>query len=282
LSRNGNGITLARSLADQGVRTVADYRDYLLRTNREPHTLGIVHPASMHNLLLRYWLASHAIDPDRDVRLQTLHPAQMLADLKNGSIDGYCVGEPWNVRADREGHGVQIAGDLEIWAGHPGKVLGAREDWALAYPNTHIALTKALLEACRYCADPQHWDELSQLLSDRRYLGMRPELIRFGIKAGCCDESEAVPYPLLRRGAEPTQPHGTPLGSSPSWPVGMRFPSPATTWRSSSGCVPLGCTARQPASSASTRCPISGGRLSCSMAVLSMPTIRSHTSIRSR
>ena len=197
LSRNGNGITLARRLADQGVRTVADYRDYLLRTNREPHTLGIVHPASMHNLLLRYWLASHAIDPDRDVRLQTLHPAQMLADLKNGSIDGYCIGEPWNVRADREGHGVQIAGDLEIWAGHPGKVLGAREDWALAYPNTHIALTKALLEACRYCADPEHWDELSQLLSDRRYLGMRPELIRFGIKAGCCDENQAVPHALF-------------------------------------------------------------------------------------
>jgi bicarbonate transport system ATP-binding protein len=131
------------------------------------------------------------------VRLQTLPPAQMLADLKDGSIDGYCVGEPWNVRADREGPGFQIAGDLEIWSGHPGKVLGAREDWALAYPNTHIALTKALLESCRYCADPQNWDELSQLLSDRRYLGMRPELIRFGVKAGCCDGSEAAPHTLF-------------------------------------------------------------------------------------
>ena len=197
LSRNGNGITLARRLAEQGVHSVADYRGYLVGTNREPHTLGIVHPASMHNLLLRYWLASNTIDPDRDVRLQTLPPAQMLADLKDCSIDGYCVGEPWNVRAGLEGHGFQIAGDLEIWAGHPGKVLGAREDWALAYPNTHIALTKALLEACRYCADPENWDELSQLLSDRRYLGMRPELIRFGVKAGCCDESEAVPHTLF-------------------------------------------------------------------------------------
>ena len=57
------GITLARRLADQGVRSVADYRDYLLRNNREPHTLGIVHPASMHNLLLRYWLAAGGINP---------------------------------------------------------------------------------------------------------------------------------------------------------------------------------------------------------------------------
>ena len=197
ISRNGNGITLAKRLADQGVRTVADYRDYLLRTNREPHAMGIVHPASMHNLLLRYWLASNAINPDQDVQLQTIPPAQMLADLKDGSLDGYCVGEPWNYRAAREDHGFPIAGDLEIWSGHPGKVLGVREDWALAYPNTHIALTKALLEACRYCADPAHWDELSQLLSDRRYLGMKPELIRFGVSSGCCDDRLPEPHTLF-------------------------------------------------------------------------------------
>lgn len=197
LSRNGNGITLARGLTDQGVRSVADYRDYLLRTNRKPHTLGIVHPASMHNLLLRYWLASNAIDPDRDVHLRTIPPAQMLADLKDGSIDGYCIGEPWNVRAECEGHGTPIVGDLEIWSGHPGKVLGVREDWALAYPNTHIALTKALLEACQYCAIPAHWAELSHLLSDRRYLGMKSEFIRFGVSAGCCHDQSSSPHTLF-------------------------------------------------------------------------------------
>ena len=197
LSRNGNGITLASRLAELGVNSVANYRDYLLRNNREPHTLGIVHPASMHNLLLRYWLASNAIDPDHDVKLQNLPPAQMLADLKDGSIDGYCVGEPWNVRADREGHGFPIVGDIEIWSGHPGKVLGVREDWALAYPNTHIALTKALLEACRYCADPNHWDELSELLSDRRYLGMKRELIRFGVAQASGEEHKSEPHTLF-------------------------------------------------------------------------------------
>ena len=180
ISRNGNEVTLAKRLADQGVRSVQDYRNWLQSHNREPHTLGIVHPASMHNLLLRYWLAASGIDPDKDVHLQTLPPAQMLADLKDGSIDGYCIGEPWNLRASREGHGVPIVGDLEIWNGHPGKVLGVREDWSLAYPNTHIALTKALLEACQFCSDPAHWDEMAELLSDRRYLGMKKELIRFG------------------------------------------------------------------------------------------------------
>ncbi|MFN6337548.1 MAG: nitrate ABC transporter ATP-binding protein [Cyanobacteriota bacterium] len=183
LSRNGNEVTLAKRLAAQGVNTVDDYRTWLRSHEREPHRIGIVHPASMHNLLLRYWLAANGIDPDQDVHLQTLPPAQMLADLKDGSIDGYCIGEPWNFRANREGHGVPIVGDLEIWSGHPGKVLGAREDWALAYPNTHIALTKALLEACRYCADPSHWREMSELLSDRKYLGMKAELIHFSAQS---------------------------------------------------------------------------------------------------
>jgi bicarbonate transport system ATP-binding protein len=202
LSRNGNGITLASRLAEQGVQTVEDYRSYLKSHEREPHTLGIVHPASMHNLLLRYWLAANGIDPDKDVHLQTLPPAQMLADLKDGSLDGYCVGAPWLDRAIQGGHGFQVAGDLAIWPGHPGKVLGVREDWATAYPNTHIALVKALLEACQYCSDPAHWGELSELLSDRRYLGIKPELIRFSEASEGVDRSgpecqEATPHHLF-------------------------------------------------------------------------------------
>jgi bicarbonate transport system ATP-binding protein len=197
LSRNGNEVTLAKRLAEQGVNTVDDYRSWLHSHEREPHRIGIVHPASMHNLLLRYWLAANGIDPDNDVHLQTLPPAQMLADLKDGSIDGYCIGEPWNFRANREGHGVPIVGDLEIWSGHPGKVLGAREDWALAYPNTHIALTKALLEACRYCAEPNHWQEMGELLSDRRYLGMKAELIHFSAQTGDAFAPHGEPHHLF-------------------------------------------------------------------------------------
>ena len=195
LSRNGNGITLAKRLAEEGVHNVDDYRRYLQSHQREPHRLGIVHPASMHNLLLRYWLASNAIDPDHDVHLQTIPPAQMLADLKDGSIDGFCIGAPWLDRALADGHGFTVAGDLAIWPGHPGKVLGVREDWALAYPNTHIALTKVLLEACQYCSQPSHWGEMSELLSDRRYLGMKKEVIWFS-ETGA-DGRSTVPHHLF-------------------------------------------------------------------------------------
>lgn len=135
MTRNGNGVTLSKALYEKGIYTAADFKRLLLESDGDPHTLGMVHPSSMHNLLLRYWLAANDIDPDRDVNLKTIPPAQMVADLKAGTIDGYCVGEPWNLRAAVEGAGFTIATDLEIWQGHPGKVLGVREDWPLNTPT---------------------------------------------------------------------------------------------------------------------------------------------------
>lgn len=177
IARNGNAITLGRKFYEQGVTNAVEFKQRLLALDGESHTLGVVHPSSMHNLLLRYWLAAGGIDPDRDVSIKTIPPAQMVADLKAGTIDGYCMGEPWNLRAAMEGVGFIVASDLEIWLGHPGKVLGVREDWANTYPNTHVALVKAILEGCRYCADPANHEEIRHLLADRKYLSTKVEYI---------------------------------------------------------------------------------------------------------
>ncbi|GAB4296933.1 MAG: nitrate ABC transporter ATP-binding protein [Oscillatoriaceae cyanobacterium] len=180
MTRNGNGITLCKRFYDQGIYSLADFKQYLRQSPEQMHRMGMVHPSSMHNLLLRYWLASGGIDPDRDVALKTLPPAQMVVDLQAGTIDGFCVGEPWNQRAAMEGVGFTIATDLEIWPGHPGKVLGVREDWAAAYPNTHVALVKALLEACQYCSNPENAAEVRQILASREYVNTNPEYIQLG------------------------------------------------------------------------------------------------------
>jgi len=180
LTRNGNAITLDKRFYDEGIHTLQDLKRMLLETQNKQHVFGVVHPASMHNLLLRYWLAAGGIDPDHTVHLNTIPPAQMIANLQAGNIDGFCVGEPWNVRAAVEGIGYTIATDLEVWEGHPGKVLGVREEWALAYPNTHIALVKALLEACRYCTDEANHEEIREILSRREYLGTDLQYIYLG------------------------------------------------------------------------------------------------------
>lgn len=180
LSRNGNAITIDRDVANKGVRSLEELANLVKSTPDEPHTFGMVHPTSMHNLLLRYWLAAGGIDPDRDVNLSVIPPAQMVANLTANNIDGYCVGEPWNSRAVHEGLGNIIATDLQIWKGHPEKVLGVREDWANQYPQTYLALTKALLEACEYCDDRRNRDEILGWLCQPHYVGSAIEYTRPG------------------------------------------------------------------------------------------------------
>ncbi|UZQ53654.1 nitrate ABC transporter ATP-binding protein [Trichothermofontia sichuanensis B231] len=180
LSRNGNAITFNRSLLKAGIHTLGDLKAAIARDSDRTYTFGMVHPASMHNLLLRYWLAEASIDPDSDVRLSILPPPQMAVYLKSGKLDGYCVGEPWNSRAVYEETGYVMATDLDLWDGHPEKVLGVREDWAMSHPHTHVALVKALIQAGEYCDRPEHREEILTLLCQPQYVGSAPAYTRPG------------------------------------------------------------------------------------------------------
>ena len=198
LARNGNAITLSKHFYNEGVRTAADLKAVLQKTPDKVATLGMVHPTSMHNLMLRYWLAAGGIDPDLDVSLIVIPPPQMVANLKAGNIDGYCVGEPWNSRAVFEDLGYVVATDFDIWAGHLEKVLGVREDWANQYPQTHLALVKALLEACSYCDDRRNRPEILELLCKPEYVGSAPEYTRPGFIDPYQRGTDAKPELLLR------------------------------------------------------------------------------------
>jgi nitrate/nitrite transport system ATP-binding protein len=198
LSRNGNAITLSKKLQEKGVNNLQDLKEFISQTPDKVHNFGIVHPSSMHNLLLRYWLASGGIDPDHDVNLIVIPPPQMVSNLKAGTIDGYCVGEPWNSRAIAEGLGFVVATDLDIWPSHPEKVLGVTEEWVQKYPETHIALIKALIEACEYCDDRRNREEILELLSRSEYVGCASEYIRPGFIDPYDKGVDAKPQLLLR------------------------------------------------------------------------------------
>jgi nitrate/nitrite transport system ATP-binding protein len=180
LSRNANAITFSKRLYNQGVRNLADLKAVINTSPDQIITLGVVHPASMQNLILRYWLASAGIDPDRDISLTVIPPTEMLTQLEAGYIDGYCAGEPWNYQAVHQDLGFVAATALEIWSGQPKQVLGVREEWAQKHPETNLALTKALLEACKYCDDLRNRPEILELLSRPEYLNISPAYIRPG------------------------------------------------------------------------------------------------------
>lgn len=195
LSRNGNSIILSKRL---GVQTLADFKAALAQNPERVCTLGCVNQASMQNLILRYWLAAGGIDPDLDLNLTVVPLLQMTANLKAGNIDGYCAEEPWNTAAISAGLGFAIATALDIWPGHPEKVLGVREEWANKYPQTHIALLKALMEACEYCDDRRHRPEIAQLLSQPQYIGCERALLLPGFAAPYERGTDAEPQMLLR------------------------------------------------------------------------------------
>jgi nitrate/nitrite transport system ATP-binding protein len=172
LSRNGNAITLSRELYERGAQSLGELKFVIAQDTDRRYRIGVVHDCSMHNLMLRYWLASGNIDPDREVELVILPPQMMVDQLRKGQLDGFCVGEPWGSQAVVEGIGFVIATDLEIWAGNPEKVLGTREDWQQQHPNSMLALVKALLEACEFCDEPRHRWEVAEILSKSEYLGV--------------------------------------------------------------------------------------------------------------
>ena len=180
LSRNGNAITLSTKLYQRGIHTLQNLKAAISNEQNDRQlVLGIVHECSMHNLMLRYWLASAGIDPDTDVDLVVIPPQEMVDRLRSHEIDGFCVGEPWNTQAVAEGIGFVIATDLDIWAGNPEKVLGFRESWVQQHPNTHAAIVQAVLEACEYCDEPRHRQEILVLLT--QHLNVSPQYIRPGL-----------------------------------------------------------------------------------------------------
>ncbi|WP_305098517.1 CmpA/NrtA family ABC transporter substrate-binding protein [Croceibacterium aestuarii] len=153
--------------------------------------MGMVFPVSTHNYELRYWLAAGGLNPGyytpgdvggtvaADVPLSVTPPPQMPATLEAGTIDGYCVGEPWNQAAVQKKIGVPVITDDEIWHDNPEKVFGLRKDFAEKYPATTAAILRALIKAQQWldADDGANRAEAVKILSQSNYVGADPEVI---------------------------------------------------------------------------------------------------------
>lgn len=156
-SRMGNGITLAQHIRERGVSNAEDFRQEVRSSRgRLRYTLGVPSMDSSHHILLRRWLRNLQLDPDKDVRIIVIPPGQALRNLRAHTLDGYCVGEPWNSIAVLDGLGWVMALSQDLSPGHVEKVLLAREDLCREKPEAVNALTDVLKQACRFCANPEN------------------------------------------------------------------------------------------------------------------------------
>jgi ABC-type nitrate/sulfonate/bicarbonate transport system substrate-binding protein len=178
LGSGGNAITLSRRLTDAGVRSPTSLAQYI-RNDPRHEVLAFAHvfSCSMHHYLLRDWLASGGIDPDRDVRLRVFPPNQMAGHLKSGYVEGFCVGEPWNTLARQEGAGEIVAVTTDIVPEHPEKVLAVSQRWLDRNGPLTTAIIRAVLRGCAFCEDERNAQALAELLARPQYLNASREVI---------------------------------------------------------------------------------------------------------
>ena len=124
-------------------------------------------PPGTHAMWMRYWLAAGGINPDKDVSLISIPPAQMVANMKVGKMDGFCVGEPWNARAIADGIGFTAINTQEIWKDHPEKVCAFTAEFADKNPKTVKAVLKALHEASVWLDKMKNRPEQAEIVSQR-------------------------------------------------------------------------------------------------------------------
>lgn len=204
---NGNGITVSNEIWEQmkpNIPTMEDGRpqhpisaaalkpivDEYNGSGR-PFNMGMVFPVSTHNYELRYWLAAGGIHPgfyspedvsgqiNAEAFLSVTPPPQMPATLEAGTIYGYCVGEPWNQQAVFKGIGVPVITDYQIWKNNPEKVFGLTAEFTEQYPNTTLAITKALIRAAIWLDenDNANRPEAVEILSRPNYVGADYDVI---------------------------------------------------------------------------------------------------------
>ena len=149
LNQNGQAITLSNQLKDKGATDGAALAKLIAKKERE-YTFAHTFPTGTHAMWLYYWLAAHGIDPFKDVKTITVPPPQMVANMRVGNMDGYCVGEPWGNRAIVDNIGFTAVTTQDIWVDHPEKVLGTTAEFVARNPNTARAMTAAIIEAGRW------------------------------------------------------------------------------------------------------------------------------------
>ena len=177
LNQNGQGITLARTLREAGVSDGASLKKTMATLGRQL-TFAQTFPTGTHAMWLYYWLAAHGIHPFNDVRVITVPPPQMVANMMIGNMDGYCVGEPWNARAVIDKIGFTAITTQEIWRDHPEKVLGTTARFADQYPNTARAVTAAILEAGRWIdSSPANMEKTANVIAAKSYVNTQVDVI---------------------------------------------------------------------------------------------------------
>lgn len=185
INRNGQAITLKKELAGKVAEDPKALKPLAMaaKAGGKPMTFAMTFPPGTHAMWMRYWLAAGGIHPGdaagagADISLITIPPPQMVANMKVGKMDGFCVGEPWNARAIADDIGFTAITTQAMWKDHPEKVCAFTEEFAEKNPKTVKAVLKALHEASVWLDKMPNREEGAKIVSAATYINCPPETI---------------------------------------------------------------------------------------------------------
>ncbi|PCK78674.1 MULTISPECIES: CmpA/NrtA family ABC transporter substrate-binding protein [Rhizobium] len=175
LNLDSQGISVAKEYAETGVQLDASKLKAAFEKKKaegKEIKAAMTFPGGTHDLWIRYWLAAGGIDPNKDVSTIVVPPPQMVANMKVGNMDVFCVGEPWNEQLVNQGIGFTAATTGELWKGHPEKALGLRAEWIEKNPNAAKALLMAVMEAQQWCESMDNKAEMAEILGKRQWFNV--------------------------------------------------------------------------------------------------------------
>jgi nitrate/nitrite transport system substrate-binding protein len=178
LNLDSQGISVAKEYASTGVGIDASKLKAAFAAKKAAGAeikVAMTFPGGTHDLWIRYWLAAGGIDPDKDVSTIVVPPPQMVANMKVGNMDAFCVGEPWNEQLVNQGIGFTACTTGELWKGHPEKALGLRTDWIEKNPNAARALMMAVMEAQIWADSMDNKEEMAAILGKRQWFNVPPK-----------------------------------------------------------------------------------------------------------
>ncbi len=175
LNINGQAISVAEKFKDLKVGLQSKLLKESVnkaKADKKSLKVAMTFPGGTHDLWMRYWLAAGGINPDQDVILQAVPPPQMVANMKVGTVDAFCVGEPWNAQLVSQKLGYTALSTGELWNNHPEKAFAMRQDWVDKNPNATQALLMAIMEAQQWCDQAENKEEMCKICADRKYFNV--------------------------------------------------------------------------------------------------------------
>ena len=179
LNRNGQAITLKNEWKGYVAADPKALKPFVEKAKKlgEPLSFAMTFPPGTHAMWMRYYLGAGGINPDKDISLIVVPPAQMVSNMKIGKMDGFCVGEPWNARSIADGIGFTALSTQDIWKDHPEKVCAFLADFADKNPKTIKACLKALHEASLWLDSLENRPEQCEIVSRATYINCDPKTI---------------------------------------------------------------------------------------------------------